>query len=178
MIVEELMGWGIARELIIVIVAALPVIELRGAIPLAINVFGMPWYYAYVLAVLGNLIPVPILLLFLEALAKLVSKVKAGERFVQWIFSRTRKRSSIIERYEKIGLALFVAVPLPFTGAWTGAIAAFLLGLKFRYSMVAITCGVLIAGAIVTALSLLGWIGAVIAGIALSIVAGLGLWRN
>jgi uncharacterized membrane protein len=178
MIVEELMGWGIARELIIVIVAALPVIELRGAIPLAINVFGMPWYYAYVLAVLGNLIPVPILLLFLEALAELVSKVKAGERIVQWIFSRTRKRSSIIERYEKIGLALFVAVPLPFTGAWTGAIAAFLLGLKFRYSMVAITCGVLIAGAIVTALSLLGWIGAVIAGVALSVVAGLGLWRN
>ncbi len=178
MIVEELMGWGIARELIIVIVAALPVIELRGAIPLAINIFGMPWYYAYFLAVLGNLIPVPILLLFLEFLAKLVSKVKAGERFVQWIFHRTRKRSSIIERYEKVGLALFVAIPLPFTGAWTGAIAAFLLGLKFRYSMISITCGVLIAGAIVTALSLLGWVGAVIAGIALSIVAGLGLWRN
>ncbi|HJX03395.1 MAG TPA: small multi-drug export protein, partial [Dehalococcoidia bacterium] len=116
--------------------------------------------------------------LFLEFLAKLVSKVKAGERFVQWIFRRTRKRSSIIERYEKIGLALFVAIPLPFTGAWTGAIAAFLLGLKFRYSMISITCGVLIAGAIVTALSLLGWVGAVIAGIALSIVAGLGLWRN
>jgi uncharacterized membrane protein len=97
---------------------------------------------------------------------------------VEWVFARTRKRSSLIQRYEKIGLALFVAIPLPFTGAWTGAIAAFLLGLPFRYSMLSIVCGVLIAGAIVTALSLLGWAGAVVAGIGLGILAVLGLWKS
>ena len=72
---------------------------------------------------------------------------------------------------------LFVAIPLPFTGAWTGSIAAFLMGMKFNYSFLSIFCGVIIAGAIVTSLCLLGWLGAVIAGIGLSTLAILGWWR-
>jgi uncharacterized membrane protein len=178
MIIDELLSWGFAKELIIVIVSILPVIELRGAIPLAINVFGMPWYEAYLLAAAGNLIPVPILLLFLDSIAKLVSRVKIGERFMQWLFNLTRKRSRNIEKYEKIGLALFVAIPLPLTGAWTGAIAAFLMGFSFKYSMLSITCGVLIAGAIVTCLCLLGWVGAMLAGLGLSIAAAILLWKT
>jgi uncharacterized membrane protein len=175
--IEELINSGIAEEIIVVIIAALPIIELRGALPVAINVFNMPWYWAYCLAVIGNMLPVPVLLLFFESLARIVSKVEIGRRMVNWVLERTRKPGRFIERYERIGLILFVAIPFPITGAWTGSIAAFLMGMKFSYSFLSILCGVLIAGAIVTCLCLLGWLGAVIAGIGLSAIAVLAWWR-
>lgn len=175
--IEALIASGLAKELIVVIIAALPVVELRGALPVAINVFHMPWYWAFCLAVIGNLLPVPILLLFFDSLAKAISKVDIGKRLVNWVLQRTRRHGEVIERYERIGLILFVAIPLPVTGAWTGSIAAFLLGLKFNYAFLSILCGVIIAGAIVTCLCLLGWVGAAIAGIGLSALAILGWWR-
>ena len=176
--IQELLSWGIPQEAIIVIISALPVVELRLALPIAINVFHMAWYKAYCLAVIGNMLPVPILLLFLDSLAKVVTRAEIGRRVVNWVFERTRRQGKTIERYEKIGLTLFVAIPLPVTGAWTGSIAAFLLGLKFRYAFLSILVGVIIAGAIVTSLCLLGWVGAVIAGIGLSTLAILGWWRR
>jgi len=174
---EDLISSGIARELIVVIIAALPISELRGALPVAINLFGMPWYWALCLAVIGNLLPVPVLLLFLESLAKVISKVAIGRRLVNWVFERTRRQGAIIKRYERVGLMLLVAIPLPFTGAWTGSVAAFLFGLKFKYAFFSILCGVIIAGVIVTCLCLLGWVGGVIAGVGLAAVAALGLWK-
>jgi uncharacterized membrane protein len=176
--IQELLSWGIPQEAIIVIISALPVVELRLALPIAINVFHMAWYKAYCLAVIGNMLPVPILLLFLDSLAKVVSRAEIGRRVVNWVFERTRRQGQTIERYEKIGLTLFVAIPLPVTGAWTGSIAAFLLGLRFRYAFLSILVGVIIAGAIVTSLCLLGWLGAVIAGVALCALAILGWWRR
>ncbi len=174
---EEILSWNIPHELIIVIISALPVVELRGALPIAINLFHMPWYKAFCLAIVGNLIPVPILLLFLDSLAKAASRAGIGRRIVDWVLEHTRRRGRAIEKYEKIGLTLFVAIPLPITGAWTGSIAAFLLGLKFRYSFLSILIGIVIAGAIVTSLCLIGWRGAVIAGVGLSITAILA-WRR
>ncbi|GAH77092.1 unnamed protein product [marine sediment metagenome] len=96
---------------------------------------------------------------------------------INWVFSHTRRQGKTIEKYEKIGLTLFVAIPLPITGAWTGSIAAFLLGLRLRYAFLSIVIGVVIAGAIVTSLCLLGWLGAVIAGVGLGALAILG-WRR
>lgn len=174
--VEELLRWEVAPELIVFIISVLPVTELRGALPLAINLFGMPWYKAFCLAIAGNLLPVPFLLLFLESLARRVSRVSFGKRLVDWIFQRTRHRGKFIERYERMGLVLFVAIPLPMTGAWTGSIAAFLLRLKFRYALMSILSGVVIAGAIVICLCFLGWVGAVIAGVGLCGLAIAGLW--
>jgi len=174
---EELINSGIAKELIVIIISALPVIELRGALPIAINVFHMPWYWAYLLAVIGNMLPVPILLLFFDALARIVSKVGTGKKLVDWVFRHTRRHEKMIQKYEWLGLMLFVAIPLPMTGAWTGSIIAFILGMRFTYAFLSILCGVIIAGAIVTCLCLLGWVGAVIAGIALSVIAILGWWR-
>jgi uncharacterized membrane protein len=176
-VIEGLSNLGIAKELIVVIISALPVVELRGALPIAINVFHMPWYWAYLLAVIGNMLPVPILLLFFESLVRVVSKVETGRRLVNWVMERTRRHGKLIERYERIGLILFVAIPLPFTGAWTGSIAAFLMGMKFKHSFLSILCGVLISGAIVTCLCLLGWLGAVIAGVGLSAIAIFGWSR-
>ena len=176
--VEQILSWGLSHEAVTIIIAALPVVELRGALPIAINLFHMEWYKAFYLAVIGNMLPVPILLLFLDALARTVSRVAIGQRMVNRVFEQTRRRGMTIEKYEKIGLTLFVAIPLPFTGAWTGSIAAFLLGLKFRYAFLSILAGVVIAGVIVTSLCLLGWAGALIAGVGLSTLAVLGWWRK
>jgi uncharacterized membrane protein len=176
-IVDYFVNTGIYKEIIVIIIAALPVVELRGAIPVAINLFDIPWYWSYLLAVAGNMIPVPILLVFFDYLEKMLSKTKTGKRFVQWVQVRARRPGALLQKYEHIGLILFVAIPLPVTGAWTGSIAAFLFGMKFKYSLLAIFTGVLIAGVIVTCLSLLGWIGAVIAGIGLCAFAIAGWWK-
>jgi uncharacterized membrane protein len=175
---EELLGLGFSKELVVLIISALPIFELRGAIPVAINLFHFPWYYALLLAIIGNMIPVPIILLFLNAVVRFLSRVGFFERFFNWLYACTKKRGSIIERYQLIGLTLFVAVPLPVTGAWTGSLAAVLFGLKFGHSILSIFIGVLIAGIIVTCLSLLGWVGAVVAGIGLGGLAAFGLWRS
>lgn len=154
---EELLGLGLSNALVVLAIAASPISELRGAIPVAIVGFHFPWYYAFLLAVVGNLLPVPFILLFLDAISKQMSKVGVFEKMLQWLFKRTRRRGRIIERYEMIGLALFVAIPFPITGAWTGSLAAVLFGLRFKHALLSIFIGVLIAGSIVTCLTLLGW---------------------
>ena len=174
---EELLALGFSKELVVLAISALPVLELRGALPVAINLFHFPWYYALLLAVIGNLLPVPFILLFLNAFSRLLSKIGFFDRILHWLFEHTRRRGKIINRYERIGLTLFVAIPLPITGAWTGSLAAVLFGLKFKHAFLSIFAGVLIAGAIVTCLCLLGWTGAIIAGVALSTLAILALWR-
>ena len=175
---NELLELGFSRELVVLVISALPIIELRGALPVAINVFGLPWHYALLLAIIGNLVPVPIILLFLNAVTRILSKIGIFEKALNWLFERTRRRGEIIERYERIGLMLFVAIPLPVTGAWTGSLAAVLFGLKFKQAFLSIFIGVFIAGIIVTCLSLLGWTGAVIAGLALGGLAVAGLLRT
>ncbi len=161
----------------VILIAASPIAELRLAIPLAINTFDFPWYYALLLAIIGNLLPVPFILLFLDTATRLLSKVALFNRMLNWLFERTRRRGRIIERYKLIGLALFVAIPLPVTGAWTGSLAAVILGLSFKHAFLSIFVGVSIAGVIVTCLSLLKWVGAVIAGVILSTLAVSYLWR-
>jgi len=175
---EALISAGIPPELVIVIIAALPIIELRGAIPFGINLLGMPWYSVLPLAIIGNILPVPFILLFIEIVAGWLSRIPVFEKFFSWLFERTRRKSSIIERYKRIGLALFVAVPLRVTGAWTGSLAAVLLSLERKWAGLAILAGVLIAGIIVTILSMLGWTGAIIAGVALCLLLICGFWRS
>jgi uncharacterized membrane protein len=137
--------------------AALPIFELRGAIPIAIIVHDFPWYYAYIFAVIGNLLPVPFILLFLDFATRILGKIKLFERFFSWLFEKVRQRGKRVERFERIGLALFVAIPLPVTGAWTGSILAVLMGMKFKYAFVSILVGVLVAGVVVTCATVLGW---------------------
>ena len=147
----------LANVLTVLALAASPISELRGAIPVAIVGFYFPWYYAFFLAIIGNLLPVPFILLFLNAISRPLSKIGIFKRIFDFLFEHARKRGKIIERYENIGLVLFVAIPLPITGAWTGSMAAVLFGLNFKHSMISISIGVLIAGVIVTSATLLGW---------------------
>lgn len=137
--------------------AVLPVSELRGAIPLAIGSYHFSWYYAYIFGVIGNLLPVPFILLLFNTVIPLLSWVRFLDRLMQWYLAWTKRRAKSIERYGWLGLAIFVAIPLPVTGAWTGAILAALLGMKFRYAFSSIAAGVIIAGIIVTCATVLGW---------------------
>lgn len=139
-------GW-----LMTIIIAALPVSEVRGAIPVAIGVFGLAPQEAYVLSVIGNLLPVIPLLLFLGPVSDYLRRFSIGDRFFTWLFSRTRNK--YIKDHENFGLlalCLFVAIPMPVTGAWTGCAVAFLLGFRFWPAFVAIAAGVMIAATIVT----------------------------
>ena len=174
---EQFLGLEISDILKVLGLAASPISELRGAIPLAILEFDFPWYYAYTIAVIGNLLPVPFILLLLNTITQLLSRFRLFDRFFKWLFAYTRRRGTLIEKYERIGLVLFVAIPLPITGAWTGSIAAVLLGMSFTRAILSIFLGVLIAGVIVTCLTLLGWVGAVIAGVVLCVLVVLGMWR-
>lgn len=159
------------------LMAATPVWELRGAIPAGMFALHLPWPWVFLIALLGNIFPVPFIILFLDPFTRFLSRIEFMEKFFHWIFERTRRRSAIVEKYEKIGLMLFVAVPLPGTGAWTGSLVAFLLGMNLRSAFLPIALGVLIAGVIVVTLCLLGWIGALIAGVGLAVLAVLGLWK-
>jgi len=154
------------------LVSTLPIFELRGGIPVAINYFNIDWRLAYLVCVVGNMIPVVPILLLLGAVSKGLSRFAVSRRFFDWLFERTRKRGGIVERYRCLGLMLFVAIPLPVTGAWTGSVAAFLFGIRLAPSVLFIFLGVLIAGVIVTVLSLLGILGGVVAAAVLLGLAG------
>ncbi len=140
-------GW-----LVTIIFAALPISEVRGAIPLAIGVYGFSPLEAYLLSVFGNILPIIPLLLFLGPVSDYLRSFALGDKFFTWLFARTRRK--YIQDHENFGLtalAVFVAIPLPMTGAWTGCAIAFLLGFRFWPAFAAIAAGVLMAGAIVLA---------------------------
>lgn len=175
---QDLVAKGLSPEVAVFLTSMLPIIELRGALPMAINLFQIAWPKAFLISFIGNLVPVPLILWLLKPIVKILSKIKPLGIFFEWLFERTRRKDDkVIEKYEEIGLLAFVAIPLPGTGAWTGALIAFLFGLNFKKSFLVITIGVFIAGVIVTCLCLLGWLGAIIAGAGFILVAILGFWK-
>ncbi len=135
-----------------VLLATLPILELRGSLPVAV-LAGMPVWKAYVLSVAGNMIPIPFIIWFLEPATDFLRRWRLGDRFVEWLFARTRRKGKNIQRYEVLGLVMFVAIPLPVTGAWTGSVAGHIFGLKKHRTLAACFAGVCIAGVIMTTLS-------------------------
>ncbi len=166
-IAAELRARGMGPELVVFIVAMLPIVELRGAVPIGNNLFCLPLWKTLVLAITGNILPILLVLLLLERIVVLLSHIRLFGRFFNWLFQRTRKRSGAIARFEFWGLVVFVGIPLPMTGAWTGSVAAVLLGIPYWRALLGIFIGILLAAGIVTTLSLLGWVGAAVAGIVL-----------
>jgi len=140
------------------LLAMAPISEVRGAIPAGVLAFGLPFWNVFFVSLLGNLVSVFLLLLLLEPVSVFLSKKsKFFKKLIDWIFERTRKKvNSRVEKYEKMGLVLFVATPLPFTGGVTGSIAAFLLGIPFKKAFSLISFGVLIASVIVSFFTLSG----------------------
>ena len=141
----------VGKELCVFFCSMLPVIELRGAIPLAYGL-ELPWWQAYLISVLGNLLPVPFILLFINAIIKWMaaSKVKFFNKIAQYLLKKVEKKRDKIEKYSFWGLCIFIAIPLPVTGAWTGSLVAAVVGMKPWKAFLSALCGVLIAGAIVT----------------------------
>lgn len=129
-----------------------PIGELRASIPVALTIYHLNWAIAFLISIVGNLIPVVFILLFLEPVSNWLSKKSAFfNKFFIWLFDRTRKKhSSKIEKYGAVGLATFVTIPLPLTGGWTGAIIAFLFGIPFKKAFFSISAGVITAGIIIS----------------------------
>lgn len=138
--------------------AMTPIGELRASIPTAITVLRLDVLTAYLVSVLGNLVPVVLLLLFLGPVSKWLSeKSRFFKKFFDRLFERTRKKYGChIEKYGCPALAVFVALPLPITGGWTGSLAAFLFGIPFKKAFLAISLGILTAGFVVTLITLAG----------------------
>lgn len=164
-------------EIKTVLVSMLPIFEVRGALPLAMLIYQMPWLKAFVLSVAGNIVPVIPVLLLLDSVSKYLMRYPFFDKFFKWLFEHTRKKSDIVEKYETLGLMIFVAIPLPLTGAWSGCVAAFIFGIRFWYAFAAISLGVFIAGVIVLALIKLSYLGAIIAAVALIGTTAAGLYE-
>jgi len=137
----------------VVLVAMLPIFELRGAIPAGYALGMTNPILIYVLAVAGNFLPVLPILLLVGPVERRLRRYPVMNRFFDWLFKRTVSRSAMIKRYESLGLILFVAIPAPMTGAWTGSLAAYLFKLPLRMAIPCIILGILIAGVVVSLVS-------------------------
>lgn len=144
----------VGAHLCVLICSMIPIIELRGAIPLGAGL-GLPFWLNYLLSVVGNMLPIPIILLFVKAVLGWMSrcKVKLFNRISNWLFKKADKNRPKIEKYGFWGLFLFVAIPLPGTGAWTGSLVAALIDMKFSKAILSVLLGVLSAGVIMTLIS-------------------------
>ena len=142
--------------LITAVLSFMPISELRGAIPFAIA-NNIPWYWAYLFAVVLNALVAPACWIFLATVHKLFYKMQWYRTFFDRFVEKARKKLSVgVEKWGWLGIAAFVAIPLPITGAWTGTLGAWVLGLSKKKTMAAVILGVIIAGLIVTAVVLLG----------------------
>ena len=160
---------GLSPLLVAGLVSMVPVFELRGGIPVGIAVLKQNPILVYIIAVIFNLIPVIPVLLFLKPIKRILENVPVFRGFFNFLTSKAEKNKRIVEKYEEFGLMLFVAIPLPVTGAWTGSLIAVVMGLKVMKSFLFISLGVIIAGIIVTLLTILGTTGIVLAAV---IIAG------
>mgnify|MGYP000963247272 CR=1 FL=1 len=138
----------------VLIMAAVPVVELRGAIPYGILALDMSILQTFILSYVGSLIPAPFILLFVKKILEYMStsKVAFFRRIAEKLNNKGTKKIAEMKKTTFWGLTLFIAIPLPGTGVWTGCLVAALLGMRFKYSMGAAVLGTLIAGIVVTAI--------------------------
>ncbi|MFA4880940.1 MAG: small multi-drug export protein [Candidatus Doudnabacteria bacterium] len=145
-------------ELATFLIAALPISELRGALPLGYTVYNLSLWSAFLWSLFGNVASAIIFLAILEPVSSFLSNhFRFFQRFFQWLFERTRKKhSQKFEKWGALALITFVAIPLPLTGGWSGAIAAFVFGIPFKKAALSISMGIFLAGIIVALVTLGG----------------------
>ncbi|WP_246940749.1 COG2426 family protein [Bacillus pinisoli] len=137
-------------ELIVLVVSAMPILELRGGLPLAYLHYDFSLAKSFILSVIGNILPIiPILLLF-QPVSKWLLRFNWYNKLYNWLHKRTMRKSKDIEKYGALGLMLFTAVPLPTTGAYSACVAALLFSIRFHYAFFAISLGVVVAGILVS----------------------------
>ncbi len=142
-------GLMVKKLLWVFFISLFPIIELRGAIPVGAGL-ELPWYETYIASVIGNFLPVPLILLFIRKILHFMKKIKHLDKIALWLEEKAAKKSNQVLKYASLGLMLFVAIPLPGTGAWTGALIAALLDMRMKYALPSIFAGVVIAGFLVT----------------------------
>jgi uncharacterized membrane protein len=147
---------GSTTLVLTILLCLFPIAELRGGLPFALA-RGMPLLPAYLVCVLANALVGPLVFLFLSTLHRLLERGAAYRRFFERIVVRARRKvNRAVERFGYVGLAVFVAIPLPLTGAYTGAVGAWVLGMSRWKSILAIAIGVAVAGVVISAVYLLG----------------------
>ena len=135
----------ISREMVIFIISMIPIVELRGALLVAGPILGVPGVEAIPLSIIGNIVPVPFILLLITPIFAWMKGTKKLKPLVEKLEARAMSKKDQIEKYEFWGLVLFVGIPLPGTGAWTGSLIAALLGIKFKKAFPAIMLGICMA---------------------------------
>ena len=152
--VEGLIGLfnGLGKEVVVFIISMLPFLELRGGL-LAAALLDLNFWTGYVVSIIGNTLPIPIVLLFLEKVLGWLESIKFTKGFVGKIEKKILSKRDQIEKYGYVGLMIFVGIPLPGTGAWTGAGLAVLLGMDKKKSFVYIMLGVILASIIMSIVS-------------------------
>lgn len=148
----DTLGGTFSEELIAFIVSMLPVLELRGGL-IAAKIMGIDFFKAFAICFIGNMLPIPFILLFIRKIFNLLKKAPAVEIMIDKLEARSIRKADNVKKYRLWGLFLFVAIPLPGTGAWTGALIADLLDIRIKHSLPTIACGVLVAGIIISILS-------------------------
>ena len=152
---QNSLGSFMPKEVFIFLVSMLPLIELRGGLIIA-SLLKVPLVQANIICIIGNIIPIPFILLFIKKIFEFMKKHNILKNLVYKLEDRAAKKSSGVEKGEFIFLLLFVGIPLPGTGAWTGTLAASFLDMDFKKSVIACMGGVLLAGIIMGTLSALG----------------------
>lgn len=145
------LGGAVSREMLVFLISMVPILELRGGI-IAASLMGIEMWRAIFLCGLGNIIPVPFILLFITPIFRWLKRTKLFRPMVEKLETKAMAKSEKIEKYEFWGLVLFVGIPLPGTGAWTGSLIAALLDIKFRKAFPAILLGICLAMVIMTVL--------------------------
>lgn len=149
--IEQFFLETVGKELCVLFCAMLPIIECRGAVPLGCAL-GLPWWQNVLFSAAGNLLPVPFILLFIKAFLRWMrnSRIKFLQRIAAWLDRKIEKHKGTIEKYSYWGIMIFVGLPIPGTGAWTGTLIASVLGLEPKKSFLAAFGGVIMATAIMT----------------------------
>jgi uncharacterized membrane protein len=148
----NLLGGKISPELIAFLVSLLPVLELRGGL-IAAKLMEIEFFKAFAICYVGNMLPIPFILLFIRKIFNLLKKIPKIEKIIDKLEARSIRKADKVEKYRLWGLFAFVAIPLPGTGAWTGALIADLFDIRIKHSLPVIAVGVLVAGIIISALS-------------------------
>ena len=140
------------EEVIVFIISLLPILELRGGL-IAASLLDVNIVKAVIICVIGNIIPIPFILLFITRIFEWLKKFKYSRKLVEYLEKKSMGKSEKIQKYQFWGLVLFVGIPLPGTGAWTGSLIAALLGIDIKKSTSAIFCGIVLAMVIMTMVS-------------------------
>ncbi len=148
----SLLSLKIGSVLKILLISMTPVLELRGAIPFGV-MYNLPIWETILFSVIGNMLPVPFIVLFARRIFGWLKTKGIFRRFAEWSERRVLNKKGVLEKYKAIGLAILVAIPLPGTGAWTGAMLAGLLNMRIKEAFLPILIGVILAAVIVAGVS-------------------------